>query len=88
MTDTVLIVIKEKPKMKKLNLISLLVIRSLVTSAIVALISAVGHYYLLDDHINIFNEFCTYLLFLLVLDVVLFIFRHTRIEFEIDDADL
>ena len=74
--------------MKKLNLISLLVIRSLVTSALTALIGAVGHYYLLDDHINIFNEFCTYLLFLLVLDFVLFIFKHTRIEFEIDDADL
>lgn len=74
--------------MKKLNLISLLVIRSLVTSAFGALIGAVGHYYLLDDHINIFNKFCTYLLFLLVLDFVLFIFKHTRIEFEIDDADL
>jgi hypothetical protein len=74
--------------MKKLNLISLLVLRSLVTSAIIALIGAVGHYYLLDDHINIFNKFCTYLLLLLILDVVLFIFKHTRIEFEIDDADL
>lgn len=74
--------------MKKLNLISLLVIRSLVTSAFGALIGAVGHYYLLDDHINIVNKFCTYLLFLLVLDFVLFIFKHTRIEFEIDDADL
>ena len=74
--------------MKKLNLISLLVIRSLVTSAFGALIGAVGHYYLFDNHINVFNKFCTYLVFLLVLDVVLFIFRHTRIEFEIDDADL
>ena len=74
--------------MKKLNLISLLVIRSLITSAIGALIGAVSHYYLFDNHINVFNKFCTYLVFLLVLDVVLFIFRHTRIEFEIDDADL
>ena len=74
--------------MKKLNLISLLVLRSLIISAIVALIGAVGYYYLLDDYINIFNKFCTYLQFLIALDVVLFIFKHTRIEFEIDDADL
>lgn len=74
--------------MKKLNLISLLVLRSLVISAIIALIGAVGYYYLLDNHINIFNKFCTYLQFLIALDVALFIFRHTRIEFEIDDADL
>ena len=74
--------------MKKLNYISYRALCSLVTSAIAALIGAVGHYYLLDDHINICDKFCVYLLFLVAVDSLLFIFTHTRIEFEIDDADL
>jgi hypothetical protein len=74
--------------MKKLNYIAYRVFCSLVTSAFVALIGAVGHYYLLDNQINIFDKFCTYLLFLLVVDTLLFVFSHTHIEFEIDDADL